>query len=48
MEQTSNDDIELLQSRVDDIELMIENQNKLFNAIEANVKHCIYQIYCKL
>ena len=42
MEQTSNGDIELLKSRIDNIELMIENQNKLFNDIEANIEHlCI-------
>ena len=48
MEQTSNDDMELLKSRLDNTELMLENQNKLFNDIEGNIKHCIYQIYCTL
>jgi len=48
MEQTSNDDIELLKSRIDNIELMLENPNKLCNEIESNIKHCKYQIYCKL
>ena len=45
---TGNDDIELLKSRIDNIEVMIEKQNKFISDIEANIKHCIYQIYCKL
>ena len=48
MGQTSNDGTELLKSRIDNIEFMLENQNKAFNDIEANIKQCIYQIYCKL
>ena len=48
MEQTSNDDIELLKSRIDNLELMLENQNELFNDTKAIIKHCTYQIYCKL
>ncbi len=49
MGQTSNDDdIELLKARIDNIELMLQNQNKLISDIESNIKHCIYQIYCKL
>ena len=46
--QTSNDDIELLKARIDNIEIMLESQNKLISDIESNIKHCIYQIYCKL
>jgi len=46
--QTSNDDIELLKARIDNIEVMLESQNKLISDIESNIKHCIYQIYCKL
>ena len=48
MGQTSNDDVELLKSRIDNIEVMLENQNKLISDIEASLKHCIYQIYCTL
>ena len=43
-----NDDIELLKLRIDNIEMKLQNQNKLINDIEANIKQCIYQIYCKL
>ena len=48
MGQTGNDDVELLKSRIDNIEVMLENQNKSVSDIEASIKHCIYQIYCKL
>ena len=48
MAQSSNDDVDRLKSRIDNIELMLEKQNKLINDIEASIKHCIYQIYCKL
>ena len=48
MGQTSNDDIEMLKSRIDIDELMLDNKYKLFNDIESNTKLCIYQIYCKL
>ena len=48
MKPTTNDDVELLKSRIDNIEIMMEKQNKLINDMEANIKHCIYQIYCKL
>ena len=48
MGQTTHDDVELLKSRIDSIELMLENQNELISDIEAIIKHCIYQIYCKL
>ena len=49
MGQTTNDDdIELLKARIDNIELMLQNQNKLISDIESSIKHCIYQIYCKL
>ena len=48
MGQTTNDDMELLKARIDNIEVMLETQNKLIGDIEANIKHCIYQIYCKL
>jgi hypothetical protein len=40
MGQTRNDDVELLKSRIDNIEVMLENQNKLISDIEASVKHC--------
>ena len=43
---TGNDDIELLKSRIDNIEVMLEQQNKFISDIEANIKHCRYQIYC--
>ena len=48
MGQPTNDDIELLKARIDNIEVMLQNQNKLISDIESNIKHCIYQIYCKL
>ena len=48
MRQTTNDDVDVLKSRIDNIDLMLENQNKLISYIEASVKHGIYQIYCKL
>ena len=48
MKPTTNDDVELLKSRIDNIEITMEKQNKLINDMEANIKHCIYQIYCKL
>ena len=48
MGQNTNDDVELLKSRIDNIDLMLENQNKLISDIESSIKHCIYQIYCKL
>ena len=48
MGQTTNDDVELLESRIDNTELMLENQNKLISDIEASIKHCIYRTYCKL
>ena len=44
MVQTSNDDVELLKSRIDNIEVTLESQNKLISDIEASIKHCIYQI----
>ena len=40
--------IDLLKSRIDNIELMLENQDKLISDIEASSKRCIYQIDCKL
>ena len=48
MGQTSNDDVELLKSRIDNIEVMLENENKFIGDIEASIKRCTYQIYCKL
>ena len=48
MGQTTNNDVELLKSRNDNIELMLESQNKLISDIEARIKHCIYQTHCKL
>jgi len=48
MVQTTNDDVDMLKPRIDNIELMLETQNKLISDIEASIKHCIYQIYCKL
>ena len=33
MVQTSNDGVELLKSRIDNIELMLENQNKAYDDI---------------
>jgi len=45
--QTTNDDVDVLKSRIDNVELMLESQN-LISDIEANIKHCVYQIYCKL
>ena len=48
MGQTTNDDVDVLKSRIDNIELMLENQSKLISDTDASVKHCIYQIYCKL
>ena len=41
MGQTIHDDVELLKSRIGNIELMLENQNKLISDIEASIKHCI-------
>ena len=43
MWQTGNADVEFLKSRIDNIEVMFENQNKLISYIEASIKHCIYQ-----
>ena len=48
MGQTTNDDVDMLKLRVDNIELMLENQNKLISDIEASIKLCTYQIYCRL
>ena len=48
MGQPTNDVLELLKARIDNIEVMLQNQNKLISDIESNIKHCIYQIYCKL
>ena len=48
MTQSHNDDVDMLKSRIDDIELMLEKQNKLISDVEASIKHCRYQIYCKL
>ena len=48
MGQTTNDDVDMLKSKIDDIELMLENRNKLISDIEASIKHCISRIYCKL
>ena len=42
MRQTSNDDVEVSKSRIDNIELMLEKQNKLIKYIEASIKHIIY------
>ena len=47
MGQATNDDVDVLKTRNDNIELMLEEQNKLISGIEANIKHWIYQIYCK-
>ena len=44
MAQSAIDDVYILKSRIDNIELMLQNQNKLINDIDASVKHCIYQI----
>jgi len=46
--QTTHDDVDVLKSRIDNIELMLEDQNKLISDIEASIKHCIYQVYCDL
>ena len=43
MRQTSNDDVELVKSRIDNIEVMLENRNKLIGDFEASMKHCINQ-----
>ena len=48
MGETTNDDIDLLKARIDNIEVMLENPNKFTCDLEANIKYCIYQIYCKL
>ena len=48
MGQTTNDDVDVLKSRIDNIELVLENQNILIRAMEASITHCIYQIYCNL
>ena len=48
MAQSSNDDVDMSKSRIDNIEAMLEKQNKLIKDIEASINHCIYQIYCKL
>ena len=39
MWQTINDDVDVVKSRIDNIELMLEKQNKLISDIEASVKH---------
>ena len=48
MAPSSKDDVDMLKSRIDNIELMLEKQNKVISNIEASIKPCIYQIYCKL
>ena len=48
MDKTTHVDVELLKSRIDNIGLMLENQNKLSSDIQASTKYCIYQIHCKL
>ena len=48
MAQSANDDVDMLKSRIDNIELMLEKQSKLISDIEASIEHCINQIYCKL
>ena len=44
---TTNDDVDVLKSRIDNIGLMLK-RNKLSSDIEASIKHCIYQTCCKL
>ena len=39
MGQTTNDDVEILKSRIDNIDLMLANQHKLIIDIEASIKH---------
>ena len=48
MAQSSNDDVDTLKPRIDNVEFMLEKQNKLINDIKASIKHCICQIYFKL
>ena len=48
MGQTTNDDVDVLKSRIDNIELTLEKQNKQIRDVEASIKLCIHQIYCKL
>ena len=43
--QTTNDDVDVLKSRIDSIELMLETQNELISDIEASVKRCIYHFF---
>ena len=47
MKPTTNDDVELLKSRIDNIEITMEKQNKRINDMEATIKHCIYESVCK-
>ena len=42
------DEILLNSNKIKEKSQVFENQNKLISDIEASVKHCIYQIYCKL
>ena len=41
MAQSSNDDVDMLKSRIDNNDLMLEKQSKLVNDIEAIIKHYI-------
>ena len=44
MRQTTNDDVELLESWNDNLALMLGIQNKRISDIEASIEHCTYQI----
>ena len=48
MGQTTNDDVDVLKSRIDNIELMLEKPNKLISDLEASIRHCIHQVSSKL
>jgi len=45
---TNDEQIDLLKSRIDNIELILQKQMKLIEDVEKNIQNCLYKIYCKL
>ena len=45
---TNTEDINLLKSRIDNLELVIQNHIKSTEEMEKNILNCLYKIYCKL
>lgn len=45
---TNDEQIDLLKSRIDNLELILQKQMKLVEDMERNIQNCLYKIYCKL